>query len=183
MVITKHTYTMEAASEPAKIAAKHIEEYLHSIPNTIEVVNVENEPNYREMDIDLLWKFRSNDDEEKCTSIEIKGDRKYETGNFFFETISNEQKGTPGCFMYSKADYLFYYFIETELYIIPMNAAREWFIPRMSEFKERKTTTPTGASGEHYNTVGRLIPRIRLIKEVADVRLRPFKNGKIQRID
>ena len=53
-------------------------------------------------------------------NIEIKGDRKHFTGNFFFETVSNLNKNTKGCMLYTESDYVFYYFIDTcDLYLIP----------------------------------------------------------------
>ncbi|MCZ6675721.1 MAG: hypothetical protein O7E52_00570 [Candidatus Poribacteria bacterium] len=78
--------------------------------------------------------------------------------------------------MYTQADYLFYYFVEVkELHILPMPQTRDWFSPRINEFKERTTSTPVG--GGSYRTVGRLVPRTRVKNEVANVKiidLRPF---------
>jgi len=165
-------YTMEAASEVAKLAARHIEKYLCLKPDTAWVSNVEEYPYYRTLDIDLLWYRRKKDSTQKI-SIEIKGDRYFRTGNYFFETLSNKQKNTPGCFLYSQANYLFYYFIGRELHIMPLQAARDWFQARMDEFPEKETATPIGRNGEYYNTVGRLVPRWRLRKEVP-VRIVPF---------
>src|SRR5512139_2731309 len=159
MVVTNYGYTMNEASTVAKQAASDVEAWLRNKPETIDVINVEDDPYYREKDIDLIYKYRNKDDVEVATTIEIKGDRWHRTGNYFLETVSNDQKNTPGCFMYSEADYFFYYFVEIrELHIIPMLPAREWFTVNIESFTEKKTMTPL-PNGEHYNTVGRLVPR------------------------
>ncbi len=83
----------------AKRASTDIVAWLRQLEQTIGVRNVENDARYRRVDVDLLWAT------DACTyKIEIKGDRWHQTGNFFFETISNKEKGTPGCFMYTEAD-------------------------------------------------------------------------------
>lgn len=152
-------YSMSDASEIANRAAADIESKLRSQPATVDVVNVEDDAEYRAKDIDILWRRRLDDGSIKTIRIEVKGDRYYKTGNYFLETISNESRGTPGCFMYTEADFVYYYFVdERELHILPMPATRDWFRKHLNEFKERKTSTPVG-NGEHYVTVGRLVPR------------------------
>ncbi len=180
MVITVKKYTMDAASKVAAIATEHITSFLNSRSNTIEVINVENDSNYRKKDIDLIWKYNSiNTSSLRQINIEIKGDNYFKTGNYFFETHSNEQKNTPGCFMYSEADFLYYYFINKELHIIPLKRTREWFLLHLTDFQERRTTTPVGLQSEHYNTVGRLVPRKLVQQHIPEIRIFPYLNGKI----
>ncbi|WP_292877660.1 hypothetical protein [Nostoc sp. NMS1] len=101
---------------------------------------------------------------------EIKGDRWNKTRNLFFETHSNLERGTPGCFMYTEADWLFYYFVNTrQLYRLPMPKTREWFLITMRRFRERTTTTPVGSS--YYTTVGRLVPITTVMLEVAGIKM------------
>lgn len=90
------TYTMHDALEVAKLAAADIEAWLHSQPETISVVNVEDDPDYQRRDVDLIWTTQTGE-----MLIEIKGDRWDKTRNLFFETHSNQEKETPGCFMYT----------------------------------------------------------------------------------
>jgi hypothetical protein len=151
-------------------ASAMIEAYLLTLPETTGLVNVENDPVYRKKDIDLLW---STKQEAKVSeySIEIKGDRYYTTGNYFFETISNEEKGTSGCFLYTEADFIYYYFLEQrELHILPMPETRKWFIENMNRFKERKTSTLIKAAN-YYITVGRIVPRAIVREEVPCVKI------------
>jgi hypothetical protein len=156
---------MAEGVQVAQRAAADIEAWLRGLPQTQAVVNVEDDPAYRARDIDLLWTTQK-----RCYEVEIKGDRWHQTGNFFFETHSNREKGTPGCLLYTQADLLFYYFVEPRiLYILPMLATRAWFMPRLNQFKERSTTTPVG-SGRYYTTVGRLVPIHTLIAAIPDIR-------------
>lgn len=159
------TYTMHEAQKVAKLAAIDIEVWLRSQPETISVVNVENDPDYQRRDIDLIWTTQTGE-----ILIEIKGDRWNKTRNLFFETHSNLERNTPGCFMYTEADWLFYYFVNTrQLYKLPMPKTREWFNITMRRFRERSTTTPVGKS--YYTTVGRLVPISTVMMEVPGIRM------------
>jgi hypothetical protein len=167
---TAHSYTMRDACAIARRAAADIEQWLRAKPETTLVRNVEDDPEHMRRDIDLIYEYADRRGRTRRVAIEIKGDRWHRTGNFFLETVSNEQRGTPGCFLYSAADYLFYYFVLIrKLYIIPMRPAREWFRAHMAAYPERRTTTPLG-DGEFYNTVGRLVPCADLADNVAGVR-------------
>ncbi len=156
--------TIEDAFRVARMAAEDIERWLHSFEETVSVVNVEALPEYQALDIDLIWTTQK-----RTWKLEIKGDRWHGTGNFFFETDSNRERGTPGCFMYTAADYLFYYFVTpAELYCLPMPATREWFLANLQRFRQRETTTPV--PGGTYTTVGRLVPIRVVLAEVSGVR-------------
>jgi hypothetical protein len=108
----------------ARRAAGDIESYLRGRSETRSVLNVEEDPQYQQIDVDLVWETHK-----QTYLVEIKGDRiGHKSGNFFFETFSNKERGTPGCFLYSEADLLFYYFVETgRLYILPLPETRRWF--------------------------------------------------------
>lgn len=161
---------MAHASKVAKQAAIDIERFLLSNPATVKVQNVEENKEYQTKDIDLIWTWKKEGEEERETSIEIKGDRYHSTGNYFLETVSNKSKATPGCFMYTEADYIFYYFVTVkELHILPMPAAREWFEANIEQFRESETSTP-GSYGS-YITVGRLVNREKLQKNVSGVKV------------
>jgi len=155
---------MQAANEVAKVASREIESWLCRREETVSLRNVENDPTYQKDDIDLIWTTHN-----RTLRIEIKGDRWHRTGNFFFETASNKERNTPGCLLYTKADYIFYYFVTPKiLYCLPMPATREWFTANLARFKERSTTTPVGRHS--YTTVGRLVPISAVVKEVGGVR-------------
>lgn len=114
-------YSMEEGVQVAQQAARDIETWLRGKPETVSVQNVEDEPACQQIDVDLIWTTQNS-----SYLVQIKGDRWHKTGNFFFETHSNKEKGTPGCFIYTQADWLFYDFvIPRTLYILPMPATRK----------------------------------------------------------
>ncbi len=156
--------SMDDSMRAARQAVQEIEAWLRGLSQTLSVQNVEDDPDFQRVDVDLLWTTRK-----RPYKVEIKGDRWHRSGNFFFETRSNEEKGTPGCFLYTEADLLFYYFLTPRhLYILPMPKTRQWFEANAQRFAERRTTTPAG--GGHYTTVGRLAPIRIVLREVAGVK-------------
>jgi hypothetical protein len=149
----------------AKEASKRVEEFLHSCIRVVDVENVEDDKEYQARDIDLLCTLEVGDDR-KTVAIEVKGDTKaHQTGNFFFETISNEALGTQGCFLKSEADLLFYYLLETDrLYIFPLKRLQAWFVEMQkrltsssrlrSIFRLKKTHTIDTSGNYQHTTVG-----------------------------
>ncbi|MEK7808541.1 MAG: hypothetical protein AAB571_05670 [Chloroflexota bacterium] len=157
---------MSDGQKIATRASTEIEAWLREWDGTVSVENVEYEAAYQEKDIDLLWMTATRD-----YSIEIKADRNDGTGNFFFETISNKEKNTLGCFLKTQADFLFYYFVEPRtLYILPMPRTRKWFAENINRFEEREAATPVGK--DHYITVGRIVPIDIVLKEVSGVKVK-----------
>ena len=150
----------------AKQASKRVEEFLRSCTKVVDVQNVEDAREYQVQDIDLLCTLESGGDR-KTITIEIKGDTKaHQTGNFFFETVSNEALGTQGCFLKSKAHLLFYYLLGTDrLYIFPMKRMQAWFmkmqedssIPYGDSFQRKKTHTLDAAGNYQHTTIGRCV--------------------------
>jgi hypothetical protein len=142
-----------------------IVQWMQQRKETLKIENVEGDRAYQKHDIDIIWVTQSN-----INLIEIKVDRYAKTGNFFFETISNKEKNTPGCFLYTKANLIFYYFLDTKiLYTLPMPTVRDWFLERQNSFKERSTTTPL-KNGNYYTTVGRLIPISQITQALPTIR-------------
>jgi hypothetical protein len=122
--------------------------------------DVQHDPRFQHRGVDLLWEVG-----DRVQGVEVKGDRNRANGNYFLELVSNVERDTPGCFLYSEADWLLYAFVRAgELHALPLRAAREWFLPRAKEFELRHTRTRLGA--QHYTTVGALVPVRRLLGEV-----------------
>ncbi|MCT7975409.1 nuclease-related domain-containing protein [Laspinema olomoucense] len=171
--VPRRTYTMQESTQVASQATADITHWLQNLPRTISIQNVENDPHYQAIDVDLL--VRTDRGESK---LEIKGDRYHKTGNFFFETHSNQEKNTQGCFLYTQADWLCYYFVEIGLlYLLPMPQTRDWFINQMERFESKSTTTPIRGGG-CYTTVGRLVPIEVVLKEVPDVKRHELRTGR-----
>lgn len=159
------THNWKDVQKVEKIASSEIKKYLESLPQTIRVLSVENDKAFQKMDVDFLWVFQKNGIVE-IKKIEVKGDTYSHTGNLFFETVSNISKNTPGCFIYSKADYFYYYFIDTrELNILPLAETRKWFVENIRRFPKKKTSTILN-NGDRYYSWGRLINKTILEKEV-----------------
>jgi len=139
-------------------------------PQTLAVVNVEKDEHFQNKDIDILWLYRKK--EELLTKkIEVKTDRYAHTGNIFLETISNETKNTPGCFLYTEADWIFYYFIDSkELYILPVTATRKWFATESNRFREKRVSTSNKGEIWYYSR-GTLVPKNILKKEVPGIKV------------
>lgn len=159
------SYSMQEATATTDLGTRHIVSYLSKRADTKNIVNVEADSGYRKKDIDLLW-HRIVNESEKIYSVEVKVDNYYRTGNYFLETISNVEKRTPGCFMYSEAHYLFYYFLGVELHIMQLEQVRSWFKSRIAEFTPKRTSTPVGHG--FYQTEGRLVNRELLQREIPE---------------
>ncbi len=145
-------------------AVREVTRWLWLAPQTRRVRNVESDPAYQVKDVDLLWRTGGGE-----IPLEVKGDRHDETGNFFFETVSNTTTGSPGCFLYTEAAFVFYYFVRPRrLHILPMPATREWFLERIERFAERRTATPVGRGS--YATAGCLVPIESVMVEVPGTR-------------
>jgi len=113
--------------------------------------DVEAEPRFQNLGVDLLWETPS-----ALLGVEVKGDRS-RGHRFFFELVSNFEKNTPGCFLYSKADWLLYVFLPLRrLYALPLPAVREWLIPIAPTFPLQKAHTRTGPIA--YTTLGVTVP-------------------------
>lgn len=175
------TYTMQESTQVASRATADITQWLQNSPRTLSIQNVENDPNYQAIDVDLVVKTDRGE-----SKLEIKGDRYHKTGNFFFETHSNREKNTPGCFLYTQADWLCYYFVEIGLlYLLPMPQTRNWFLNHIERFPSKSTTTPIRGGG-CYTTVGRLVPISVVLQEVPEVKrfeLRSVRDGRSEQQD
>jgi hypothetical protein len=124
------------------------------------VHDVQNDPRFQHRGVDLLWDRPG----EGVLGIEVKGDRQGgRRGNYFFELVSNAEKDTPGCFLYSTADLYVYVFLDKqETHVLSLKQVREWFIPRAKTYPLKTTRTRTGML--LYTTVGAIVP-IRDVRE------------------
>ncbi len=181
MTETMKRHSMKNTLETAEKAARDVTHFLETYwPQTVKVHNVEDDPAYRVHDVDLLWTLAEHG-RLRAVPIEIKGDTYDKTGNFFFETISNESKGTKGCFLYTAAVWLFYYFVNTgRLYCLPMDKTRPWFIHNDDRFREARTSTPAGEG--HYVTVGKIVPIAEVLSDVPGVLVYQKHGNQWQRV-
>ena len=148
---------MQAVRSTADQAVALARELMTFLERRGRIHDVQDDPRFQHRGVDLLWELG----QDRVLGVEVKGDRHGRRGNYFFELISNLEKDTPGCFLYSTADLVLYAFVrEREVHELPLPALREWFLPRARQYPLRHTRTRTGTA--HYTTVGAVVP----VKEV-----------------
>ena len=139
------------AADRAVFLAREV--LLKEAPDSL-VHDVQNDPRFQHRGVDLLWERPG----QKVLGVEVKGDRQgFRRGTYFFELISNAEKDSPGCFLYSIADLLVYVFVDVQhVHVLELKAVREWFVPRAKDFPLKTAKTRTGA--HLYTTVGASVP-------------------------
>lgn len=143
------------AADRAVFLAREV--LLREAPDSL-VHDVQNDPRFQHRGVDLLWERPG----QQVLGVEVKGDRQgFRRGTYFFELISNAEKDSPGCFLYSIADLLVYVFVDVQqVHVLELKAVREWFVSRAKDFPLKTAKTRTGAN--LYTTVGASVP----VKEV-----------------
>lgn len=132
-------------------------------------INVEDDKEYQKIDVDYRW-LRGD----KELLLEIKVDS-YKSGNFFYEFYSNYEMKTIGCFEKTKADYIAYYFSETDsLYILNPQNFRNYVN------KYQKWLTPKYVPNTSFHSMGYAIPikDLPVGKTKKSIILAEFKNLK-----
>ena len=169
-------YSMQAVQHAANRAVELVRGFLVRDVAGSQVHDVQDDPRFQHRGVDLLWERPGED----VLGVEVKGDRQGgRRGTYFLELVSNAEKDTPGCFLYSRADLLAYVFLDRrELHLLPLPASREWFLARAREFPLRHARTRVGTT--QYTTVGATVPFRRLLPEVPGARrvqLTPGSSG------
>lgn len=156
----------------AKVGFTHIERYLKTLPNIISVHDVQADPKYQEMDIDGIAMIKENGGSWERT-FEVKVDTHYDsTPNYFFETISNSNTCSEGCFLKSKAQYFFYYFLKKEIHIFKLKEAQEWLKANGNNYNVAK------AKNRYYYSEGLLVNRADFIRD-NNVKIVDVRDGKL----
>ncbi|MBS1271480.1 MAG: hypothetical protein MAGBODY4_00612 [Candidatus Marinimicrobia bacterium] len=124
-------------SEEYQAAFKQCIAFLYSIPDTIDARDVRNSEEYQDQSVDLQW-IRSAGKEKERTSELIKVCFSPEPApdRYFFEILDGNDKRKPGWFSSSKADLLFYYFLDLgELHILLIREFKPWLVKNMKNFQ------------------------------------------------
>lgn len=139
------------------------------------VHSVEDDPRYQPLGIDLLWVVPERSFLRSMT-VEVKGDRYEKTGNFFFETVSDVGRSTTGGFVITRAEWLFYYFVNSgTLYCLPMEFVKPWFVANMERFRQRIAQSQRDQN--HWRTAGRLVPILIARQAVPAIKVFQYKEG------
>lgn len=146
---------MREQKEVAKRGEIDVANYLLSLPDTQHLLDVSEDKFYQKQDVDFLWVV-----DNKIIKVEVKTDTYKDTENIVVETISNMNKNKKGCMMYTKADYVFYYFVNEGLcYIIKAEEFKSFFNANKKHFKRRilKTEVNNGIYSSEIYLVNRHI--------------------------
>ncbi len=158
-------YTMRGVQSTADRAVALACRHLLSEDPGSQLHDVQQDPRFQHRGIDLLWERSSKE----VLGVEVKGDRHVRRGNYFFELVSNLERDTPGCFLYSGADWLLYVFLGSdEVHALPLPATRAWFLERAKQYPVKHTRTMMGE--QHYTTLGALVPVAEVQREVPGAR-------------
>ena len=145
-------------------AVQYARDWLLATEPGSRVHDVQEDPRFQHRGVDLLWELPSGE----VRGIEVKGDRQPRRRRYFFELVSNLERDTPGCFLYSGADLMLYVFLsQAELHVLPLKEVREWFLPRAKAYALKHTSTKTGAI--RYTTVGAIVPCHEVLEGVPSV--------------
>lgn len=158
-----NSYSMEDRQEIGDKGIEIVTAYLKNNKRVNKIVNVENYKEFQKKDIDILVNMNI-EGIPKWVAIEVKCDS-YASGNLYVETISNMNKNTLGCLMYSEAHYLFYYFEKyQDLYILPMKKFRNWFKDNIKRFNKKNLFTKLPDGKILYESEGYTVP-LKIIKQ------------------
>jgi penicillin-binding protein-related factor A (putative recombinase) len=112
--------------------------------------DVSDDPKYQRDDIDFIVEGKSGNE----ISFEVKNDSKIAyTGNIFYESISNVDYGTVGCFEKTKADFIVICSeSENKFYLIKSDVLRNYV-------QQNKKSLRYISRVEGSNSAGYLIPK------------------------
>ncbi|HYH94765.1 hypothetical protein [Hyalangium sp.] len=165
------SFSMRGVQGAADRAVQHARAWMLETAPGSRVHDVQEDPRFQHRGVDLLWELTSGE----VRGIEVKGDR-HPRRRYWFELVSNVEKDTPGCFLYSSADLLVYVFLaQAQLHVLPLKEVREWFLPRAKAYALKQTSTKTGAI--RYTTVGAVVPCHEVLEAVPSVLQVPLKRG------
>jgi hypothetical protein len=157
------SFSMRGVQGAADRAVQHARTWLLETAPGSRVHDVQEDPRFQHRGVDLLWELPTGE----VRGIEVKGDRQTRR-RYWFELVSNLEKDTPGCFLYSGADLMVYVFLsQAELHVLPLKEVREWFLPRAKAYALKQTSTKTGAI--RYTTVGAVVPCHEVLEAVPSV--------------
>lgn len=169
----KKIYEFNKSLNVGELGEDIVEKYLNSLDNVKKISCVKDIKKYQEDDIDFIVHLSNG----KKTSIEVKADS-YKSGNLYYETKSCVEYNTLGCLEKTKADYLFYYFINLNvLYIFKTKQFRKWvrkeiemfnLKPSSSKLKKKSVLNKTFNDVDVYTSEGYTIPLKYIENELKD---------------
>lgn len=119
--------------------------------------DVSDDPKYQKDDIDFIVEGKSGNE----LSFEVKNDSKIAyTGNIFYESISNVDYGTVGCFEKTKADFIVICSEpENKFYLIRSNILKDYV-------RDNRSSLRYISRVEGSNSAGYLIPKAKVAEHL-----------------
>lgn len=127
--------------------------------------DVRHEKDFREMDVDFIIMADG-----RVLYVEVKTDTYVNTGNMFIEIWSSKEAQTPGCFLKTKARYLFYFFVNGLTFVIEVKPFMKWI--ERNKYRFRTKTVPNSSG---YHSEGYLVPLEEVSKLPCVTQIEPLK--------
>ena len=126
-----------------------------------KMTDVRKDKIYQIKDIDYLVRV-----DNFSTSVDVKSDKRFETGNYFIETFSSVEKNIIGWGFGSQAEYIIvYYPTVCELHLIDMYALKTWLVANAGKYRTITNATRR-EDGTMYHSQGIVVNRQKLMDEI-----------------
>ncbi len=153
--VVTHAFSMHGVRSAAQRATVLARQALLRADSSSQIHDVQDDPRFQHRGVDLLWDRPSP---KALLGVEVKGDRQgSRRGRYFFELVSNFEKNTPGCFLYSTADLMLYVALDAnEVHILQFPTVRAWFLKNAKKYPLKAAQTKSGPV--LYTTLGAPVP-------------------------
>lgn len=172
----REIYEFNKSLSVGELGENIVEKYLNKLGNVKKVESVKDIRAYQKEDIDFIVHLANG----KKVSVEVKSDS-YKSGNLYYETKSCVEFNTLGCFEKTKADYIFYYFLNLKvLYIFKTKKFRSWvhkeimehnYNSQNSKIRKKEVFNRTRNNEDIYTSQGYTIPLRYIESELKDTRI------------
>lgn len=148
-------HKFEADNSAGKRGEKLFKEFLEKSGKQCK--DVSDDPKYQKDDIDFIVEGKSGNE----LSFEVKNDSKIAyTGNIFYESISNVDYGTVGCFEKTKADFIVICSEpENKFYLIRSNILKDYV-------RDNRNSLRYISRVEGSNSAGYLVPKAKVAEHL-----------------
>lgn len=172
----KKIYEFKKSLDVGELGENIVEKYLKNLDNVKKIESVKDIKRYQEDDIDFLVYLNGGEK----VSIEVKCDS-YKSGNLYYETKSCVEFNTIGCLEKTKADYIFYYFLNLNvLYIFKTKKFRSWVRkeiiqynqnPNLSKIQKKEVFNRAFNKKDLYTSQGYTIPLVYIENKLRDTNI------------
>ena len=131
-----------------------IERWLSKQPGVVSVDDLTGIEKYQKLDIDFAVTFNTG----KRVTFEVKTDT-YPMKNLYYETMSNLERGTIGCFEMTGADYMLYFYEKhNRIVMMDVGRMRKWFSLYKMRLEPYRKQVVNKVGSNHYTSEGYAIP-------------------------